>query len=239
MLDLRSGAATNVGLVRALNEDSMLVDPPVFVVADGMGGHAHGEVASALAVDGLRGLGGREELSVEDVTDAVGALNGVIQSASMEDPSMRGMGTTVVGVIAVQHEGAPYWLGFNVGDSRLYRWALGVLEQVSKDHSVVQELIDSGKITQSEVATHPQRSVITRVLGTVGSAEPDYWLLPVTSGERFLLCSDGLTTELAPSQIATVLGEHEDPQDAVEALVTAALRAGGRDNVTVIVVDSA
>jgi PPM family protein phosphatase len=238
MLDLRFGAATDVGLVRAHNEDSMLLEPPVFVVADGMGGHAHGEIASALVVSGLRHLVGRKELTVDEATAAVELLNGTIQEASLEMPAVRGMGTTAVGLIAVQHEGSPQWLAFNVGDSRLYRWVDGVLEQLSVDHSVVQELLDRGEITQAEVSTHPQRSVITRVLGTAGSATADYWLLPVSAGVRFLLCSDGLTTELGPPRIATVLAEHDDPKEAADALVAAALRAGGRDNVTAIVIDA-
>lgn len=237
MGDLRFGAATDVGRVRAVNEDSMLADPPVFVVADGMGGHAHGEIASALAVNGLRGWAGRTDLTVEEVTATVGTLNDAIQEAASATPSAHGMGTTVVGVVAVLHEGHPHWLAFNVGDSRLYRFADGALEQVSVDHSVVQELVDAGEITAADIPTHPQRSVITRVLGTEGTVAPDYWLLPV--GGRFLLCSDGLPTELDAPAIAEVLAGHADPEAAAEALVAAALAAGGHDNVTAIVVDAA
>lgn len=234
MTELRFGAASNVGAVRELNEDAMLAEPPVFVVADGMGGHAHGEVASGLVVERLRSLAGAEELTVEEVVAVVDGLNAVVQDAAGGSRELGGMGTTAVGLVWVQHEGAPRWLGFNVGDSRLYRFADGALQQVSVDHSLVQELLDAGEITAADIPNHPQRSVITRVLGTAGPVQPDYWELPV--GERYLLCSDGLTTEVEDSDIAAVLGEHKDPQAAADALVAAALEAGGHDNVTVVVV---
>lgn len=235
MTDVRFGTATDVGSVREANEDAMLAEPPVFVVADGMGGHAHGEVASALVVDHLRGLAGHERLTVDEVTEAVDSLNAVVQEAAWESPALGGMGTTVVGVVVVEHEGAPCWLAFNIGDSRLYRFAAGVLEQVSVDHSLVQELLDAGQITARDIPDHPQRSVITRVLGTAGPVEPDFWLLPLEG--RLLLCSDGLSTEVDDGAIAELLAERADLQEAADALVAAALAAGGRDNVTVVVVD--
>jgi protein phosphatase len=147
-------------------------------------------------------------------------------------------GTTVSGVVMVDQNAVPYWLVVNLGDSRTYRLASGILEQLSVDHSEVQEMVDAGRITSGAARSHPRRNVVTRALGAGIVDNPDYWLLPVEDGDRILVCSDGLTGEVTDADIREMLLAHPDPQQAAEALVDAALASGGRDNVSVIVVDA-
>jgi serine/threonine protein phosphatase PrpC len=235
MVRLRWGTATDVGGIRTRNEDHALADEPIFVVADGMGGRPGGELASRIAVDAFTCLQGRPGPTQEDVLAAVTrADRAVVQAA---DGGNTGMGTTLVGLALVTDDGSDYWFGFNIGDSRLYRWAGDVLEQLSTDHSEVQELITAGLVTAEHRHDHPARHVVTRVLG-VPAAPPttDCWLLCPVPRERFLLCSDGLTDELDDNAIATVLRAEPDPYAAARRLVDEALAAGGRDNVTVVVV---
>jgi len=138
----------------------------------------------------------------------------------------------------VEQMGVPYWLVMNIGDSRTYRLSQGEFTQVSVDHSEVQELVDAGEITKDEAAVHPRRHVVTRALGTGDETEADYWLLPIEEGDRIMVCSDGLNAELTDEHMFRILSTVGHPQDAVDALIQAALRSGGRDNVTVIVVDA-
>jgi len=229
------GAATDRGNRRALNEDAFLASAPVFVVADGMGGHEAGEVASACVVDVLRTRLAGKASSPERVNAAIVEAHREVQRIEAEPG--RAAGTTVSGVVLSEVEGVPYWIVVNLGDSRTYRLAHGALEQISVDHSEVQELIDSGAVTRSEAAHHPRRHVVTRALGATGEADVDYWLLPVSANDRILVCSDGLTGELPDPFVAETLLAESDPQAAAERLVAEAVRAGGRDNVTVIVVD--
>jgi protein phosphatase len=147
-------------------------------------------------------------------------------------------GTTLTGAVVVEQMGMPYWLVLNIGDSRTYRLSQGQFAQISVDHSEVQELVDAGEITPEQATVHPRRHVVTRALGTGDETEADYWLLPVEEGDRILICSDGLTGELTDDHIFRILSTVGHPQDAVDALIQAALRNGGRDNVTVIVVDA-
>jgi protein phosphatase len=147
-------------------------------------------------------------------------------------------GTTLSGVVVVEQMGVPYWLVMNIGDSRTYRLSHGQFAQVSVDHSEVQELVDTGEITAEQAAVHPRRHVVTRALGTGDDTEADYWLLPIEEGDRVMVCSDGLNGELTDDRMLGILGSVEDPQEAVDALIQAALRSGGRDNITVIVVDA-
>lgn len=229
------GAATDRGRRRILNEDAFLASEPVFVVADGMGGHEAGEVASACVVDVLsRRLVGRA-VSHELVDAAIGEAHREVQR--IEARPGRGAGTTVSGVVLAEVAGEPYWIVVNLGDSRTYRLARGVLEQISVDHSEVQELIDAGTVTRAQAAHHPRRHVVTRAIGAAGGIDVDYWLLPVSRGDRMLVCSDGLTGELSDHDVTTTLLAESDPQAAAERLVAQAVRAGGRDNVTVVVVD--
>ncbi|GGD00872.1 serine/threonine protein phosphatase [Tersicoccus solisilvae] len=238
-----SGFTTDRGLRRELNEDSLIVTDTLFAVADGMGGHEAGEVASGVCV---RTLGASEllngsgpvrgadrEITAADVQELLEQADAAIR----EETDSRA-GTTLTGVVLTHEAGRPYWLFFNVGDSRSYRLYQHRLRQISVDHSEVQELVDLGHITPEEALVHPRRHVVTRALGTGVDIAADFWLLPVEPGERILLCSDGLTVEVPDEAIARVLDAVPDPQTAADALVRAALAAGGRDNITVVVIDA-
>ena len=226
MANIRAGAATDVGKVRRRNEDSALVGTAVYAVADGMGGHAAGDVASRLAVEALRRLDDTgAPLGPLDVRDEIVRANADILAAAAEDPGQGGMGTTAAGVCLGTVEGDECWIVFNVGDSRVYRFAAGVLEQLTVDH-VAPESVTL------------RRGVITRALGTDPGPRPDLWVRTAEPGERFLVCSDGLSLEQTDDEIAAVLAEFVDAEAAAEELVRRAVLAGGRDNVTVVVVDN-
>ncbi|MGO1316749.1 MAG: PP2C family protein-serine/threonine phosphatase [Cellulomonadaceae bacterium] len=229
------GSATDRGLVRMLNEDSLLAYPPVFLVADGMGGHDAGDVASRIVVEEFSLLLGRDAATADQIHDAFARSAARLR----ETVGDRMAGTTVAGAAVVRQDGTEYWLVFNIGDSRVYRLAEGQIEQISVDHSVVQELLDANEISLVEARVHPERHVITRALGTAGPPDPDYWLLPVGSTDRLLICSDGLTTELDEAELVHGLTQFVDPQQAADWLVAAAVDAGGRDNATAVVVDVA
>ena len=229
------GAVTDTGSVRRLNEDSYLAEYPVFVVADGMGGHEAGERASAEAVAAVRGLLGAPTVSPRDVQERLADAEARVRAIPTRPG--RSAGTTVTGVVVVEQGGEPYWLVLNVGDSRTYRLSGGRLEQVSVDHSEIQELLDAGELTVEEAAHHPLRHVVTRALGAGAELAADFWLLPIERHDRILVCSDGLTSEVADMQIAEILLAESQPGAAAQRLVDAALEAGGRDNVTVLVVD--
>lgn len=236
-LMLRVGAATDTGRVRSLNEDSALAEGGIFVVADGMGGHAAGEVASGIVVETMRELATRADLTADDITRQLVLANQRILAAVDAHPEDKGMGTTATGLALVTAGGADHWAVFNVGDSRVYRSIGGVLTQVTVDHSEVQELVEAGVITREEARVHPARNVVTRSLGTDYAYQPDVWVLPPYAGERFVICSDGLTNELPDERVREILHQHPEPQIAAEELVRAAVEAGGRDNVTVVVVN--
>jgi serine/threonine protein phosphatase PrpC len=232
------GARTDIGSVRQRNEDAFLAQEPVFVVADGMGGHVGGATASAVAVAEFQRLVDGADPTSETVAEAVARSNDAILRLVDGNPDLAGMGTTLVGIVLVTEGGQTYWLGFNIGDSRLYRFLDGELTRLSHDHSVVQELLESGDITVDEIPFHQDRNVVTRALGSDPEPVADYWLLAPHDGERFLLCSDGLTGEVPESRIAAVLSEQGDPQLAASMLVAEALDAGGRDNVTAVVIQT-
>ena len=241
-VDLHHGSATDVGLVRTVNEDSMLVAPPVFVVADGMGGHSGGDVASRIVVEEFGRLADDydPQRGTEQVADAFArAQTRIIEYGDAHRATQPGWhaGTTAVVAALIEDEGVPSWLLANLGDSRIYRLVGGGLDQVSRDHSVVQELVDAGQITAEEAAVHPERHVITRALGSPAWIRPDFFLVPLGSAERLLLCSDGVSGMIEDSAIEQILGSVTDPRDAADALVRAALEAGGRDNATAVVVD--
>lgn len=232
-VELAWGSASDRGLRRPRNEDSHLARAPLFLVADGMGGHEAGAEASARAIAEFDGLVGAS-VAPDAVQEAFSrAVRSVDELGSGSFPP----GTTLSGAVLCEQGGEPYWVILNVGDSRTYRLFDGALAQISVDHSSVQQLIDSGTISPTEAERHPQRSVITRALGAGSTATPDYWLLPVVAGERLLVCSDGLTKELGPDDLARVLRSEPSPQAAATRLVHEALLQGGRDNVTVVVVD--
>ncbi|MFL6151464.1 MAG: PP2C family protein-serine/threonine phosphatase [Ornithinibacter sp.] len=235
-LRVRSGSATSVGRVRDHNEDALLDEGLVFAVADGMGGHAAGEVASRIAIEALAHLVDHPPSREGDVVAALREANDGILRSQERDPGQRGMGTTVTGLTVLDAGEGEHWVVFNIGDSRVYRVAGDRLHQVTHDHSEVRELLDAGLIDEEEAARHPMRNVITRSLGSGQAPDPDVWELPPEAGERFVVCSDGLSNELDDDEIARIALEHADPQSAADELVAAAVRAGGRDNVSVVVV---
>ncbi|BCW10075.1 serine/threonine protein phosphatase [Arthrobacter sp. NtRootA4] len=234
---LSYGYGTDRGLRRELNEDSFIAADPVFAVADGMGGHEAGEIASGMCV---RTLGSAPELASGVRTASAADLQACLlkADAAIRDATGARAGTTLSGVVVVEQMGLPYWLVMNIGDSRTYRLSQGEFAQISVDHSEVQELVDSGDITSEQAAVHPRRHVVTRALGTGDETEADFWLLPIQEGDRIMVCSDGLNGELSDDHMFRILSTVAHPQDAVDALIQAALRSGGRDNVTVIVVDA-
>lgn len=237
MINVVWGAASDPGQVRELNEDSYLAELPVFVVADGMGGHAAGEVASGLAIDEFRPLVRAANLTADDVSAALARANDAILTQAGTGGDRAGMGTTVTGLVMVQAGGAMHWMVFNVGDSRVYRFTHGQLDQVSVDHSEVEELVAAGRISREQARVHQRRNIVTRSLGTEPPPVPDSWLLPPVAGERYLVCSDGLPTELDDGEISMYMGAEWDPATAARRLVARAVALGGRDNVTVLVVD--
>lgn len=233
---VRVGAASDRG-GRLGNEDSYRAEDGVYLVADGMGGHEAGEVASATAVECLASLadGTPDE---DDVRSALRAAHERVRG--LPAAGERRPGTTVSGVVLSRREGRPCWLVLNVGDSRTYRMVGGVLEQLTTDHSRVAELVATGFLDPQDAARHPERHVVTRVLGG-GSpdVDPDVFVLPVSPTERIVVCSDGLSEALPDARIQAELRAQPEAQDAADALVAAALAVGARDNVTVVVVDVA
>jgi len=234
MIRFRHGAATSVGRVRQVNEDSFFASPPLFVVADGMGGHGSGDVASGIAIADMRACAELRPLFAEAVLTALEHANQHI--VERHDPNR--MGTTVTGLAALEAiVGGDHLMVFNIGDSRVYRLADDRLEQLTVDHSEVQEMVLAGVITKEQARVHPRRNVVTKALGSDAGLHPDRCqLLPPISGDRYLVCSDGLFSEL-PDEVILALLSVGPPQQAAEALVAAANDAGGRDNVTAIVVD--
>jgi serine/threonine protein phosphatase PrpC len=237
---LRFGASTDVGRMRTNNEDSYLSETPVAAVADGMGGHRAGEVASAIAMEELAALRGKgpwpnERAATDDLKRAIVRANRRIREAAAGDRELNGMGTTLV---AMLEDGDSVHLA-NVGDSRAYLLREGELTQVTVDHTLVQELIDEGKLTPEDAERHPQRSMITRALGVDHEVEIDLFTYKLQPGDRLLLCTDGLSGVLEPNQIRNVLLRVRDSQKAADRLVAMANEGGGPDNITVIVVDTA
>jgi PPM family protein phosphatase len=234
-IELSVSAVTDTGLKRTANEDSYLAESPVFVVADGMGGYEAGDRASAAVVGAFRAhVHGPEFPVLSDIRDALTAADAAV--AEVAAGTRRGAGSTATGVVLVEHLGLPHWLVFNVGDSRVYRHVGSELEQLTIDHSLGQELVDRGELRPEQLRTFSERNVITRAIGAADSTA-DSWLMPVTTGERLLLCSDGLHSELGDEAIRATLTMSGRPASAATALVDQAKRAGGRDNITVIVLD--
>ena len=235
---LRWGGATDVGQLRSVNQDSMLLGPDVFVVADGMGGHQGGEVASALAIDAIQAVAERlPGAAVTELITAVQDANDTVFERSVQDPSLTGMGTTLVAIAAVVEGGEERIAIVNVGDSRAYRFSDGHLQQITEDHSLVAELVRDGRISEEEAAVHPQRNIVTRALGIEEHIPVDDFQVLPHVGDRYLLCSDGLTNEVAEDDIAAVLRTVENPDEAAQELVRRANEHGGRDNITVVIVD--
>lgn len=232
-MQLQWGVRSDRGRRREQNEDSVYASGKLFAVADGMGGHAAGDIASRVCLEVLGGSTKAGEISVA-------SLDGVLQNADamIRMQTQARAGTTLAGVALVEEADSPYWLVFNVGDSRTYRLSRGHLHRVSVDHSEVQEMLEAGAITPAEGLVHPRRHVVTRALGIGGNIQADYWMLPVEDGDRVLVCSDGLSSDVSDEAILEILARVEGPQPAADALLQAALDNGGRDNVSVIVVDA-
>ena len=225
-------ALSDVGRVRTHNEDSVLAQPPLFVVADGLGGHEAGEVASSIAIETIRDHAPRRP-DAKALARAVKAANREVIRSAREGYGKQGMGTTMTAAIV---EGTHIAIA-HIGDSRAYLLRSGQLEQITEDHSMVADMIRRGQLTEAEARYHPNRSVITRALGTDPAVVADTYELTAGSGDRLLLCSDGLTGMLEDAMIAETLATYSDPAEAARALVDAANDAGGHDNVSVVIVD--
>jgi serine/threonine protein phosphatase PrpC len=234
-VEFRVGAETDVGQVRESNQDSMLVADWFFAVADGMGGHQGGEVASAVAVDTLREV--VAEPSMQSLVAGVVQANRSILDRADHEINLKGMGTTLCAVALIGDDDDQALAVVNVGDSRVYRFAGGEIEQVTEDHSYVEGLVREGYITAEEAEVHPQRNILTRALGVNRELSVDHWELPIRDGDRFVLCSDGLFNEVHNDQIAATLRRLEDPGEAARDLIRQATDSGARDNVTVVIVD--
>lgn len=226
------GSRTDIGCVRDHNEDSLIVAPPLFAVADGMGGHAAGEIASEIAVNTLAEYA-PDHADSETLGFAVAEANRAVIRGVKEGVGREGMGCTMTAAIL---EGERLVLA-QVGDSRAYLLHKGKLQQLTRDHSLMADMIEAGQLTAEEARYHPNRSVITRALGSDPHMAADLYELNVESGDRLLICSDGLTTMLEDNAIEDILGRINDPQRCASTLVSEANGAGGYDNTTTIVVD--
>jgi PPM family protein phosphatase len=235
MIELRWAAATHVGEVRAVNQDALLSGPMIFAIADGMGGHAAGEVASALTINALSNL--PAPVTEGSLLAAIASANERVLLEGRPGTGREGMGTTLVGVAVVDDDGGEQLVVFNIGDSRAYRYRRSTLERVSEDHSLVAELVRAGELSEEEVGRHPARNVVTRVIGGEHEVQVDRWAVAPVIGDRFLLCSDGLTNEVGDPDIALALAAERDAQAVVDRLLAEALEAGGRDNISILVLD--
>lgn len=228
----RAAGVTDTGRRRLRNEDAFICEPPLFAVADGMGGARAGEIAAGLAAAALEEAGS-ETRGAEGIAALITEANRRIWERSHADPKTAGMGTTVTAAL-VDGPGGTVAIG-HVGDSRAYLLRGGSLEQVTTDHSLVAELVESGMLTAEEAERHPQRSAITRALGTEPTVEVDGFTIEAKPGDLFLICSDGLSIMLSDEDVAAAIkSAGGDPEDAGDALVAAANARGGEDNVTVV-----
>lgn len=230
--DISFGSRTDIGYVRDHNEDSLIIIPPLFAVADGMGGHEAGEIASEITVNTLAELA-PSHLDAEGLTAAVEAANYNVIKAPRQGIGRDGMGTTLT---AAMLEGERLLIA-QVGDSRAYLLHKGHLQQITRDHSLMADLVEAGQITPEEARVHPNRSVITRAIGSDIHMRPDIYELNVDAGDRILLCSDGLSSMISNNAIESIMRRQSDAQHCADELVTAALENGGADNVTVVVAD--
>ena len=228
------GWATDTGRRRARNEDAVLADRTAFFVADGMGGHLAGDVASRTVLAEVATLAGRVEVTAEECAQVVRTA-----AVTIDEVAPRGgrpAGTTLTGVLSTRSGGAPYWLVVNIGDSRTYLWRGGRLAQITVDHSAVREMVDAGEITAAEARTHPDRNVITRAVGGGMPPRADVWMVPRHPGDVLVACSDGVTGELDDDVVAALVRQAAHPGALARDLVVAAVEQGGRDNASAVVV---
>lgn len=237
---LRSAAGSDVGRRRPMNQDSAAFSPRLLAVADGMGGHAHGEVASSVAIAALLDLDARLQGADLAGMDLAAALGEAVDDAAnrltalaKDDPELRGTGTTVVALLV---DGTRIGVA-HIGDSRAYLLRDGELERLTRDHTLVQALVDEGRISLEEAAEHPRRSWLVRTLQEATPADPDLFPLDGRAGDRYLICSDGLTAVLDDPEIQEVLAAVADPAAAVDRLIELANAGGGPDNITCVVAD--
>jgi serine/threonine protein phosphatase PrpC len=228
---IEAGSASDIGRVRERNEDSILVEPPLYVVADGMGGHRGGQVASRVALETIEALSSEGKGTLPD---QVRSANRAVWDRSVEDERLSGMGTTLTAALV---DGASALI-VHVGDSRAYLLRDGELRQLTTDHTLVARMVKSGEITEAEADSHPHKNVLTRALGTDEEVEVDEDTIALIDGDRLLLCSDGLTGMVTEDQIQAILESSEQPQRAADRLVKAANRAGGIDNISVVVLEA-
>lgn len=237
---LRSAVGSDVGRRRENNQDSAVTSPRILAVADGMGGHAHGEVASAVAISALLDMDARlRDVDLSGV-DLLAALRGAIEEAAarltglaQQNPDLRGTGTTVVALVV---DGTRIG-ALHLGDSRAYLLRDDRLHRLTRDHTLVQSLVDEGRISEAEAATHPRRSWLVKTLQDSSAPEPDLFHVEGVPGDRYLICSDGVTAVLEDGQLHEVLAGVADPAAAVAELITRANAGGGPDNITCIVAD--
>ncbi|HEX9258775.1 MAG TPA: Stp1/IreP family PP2C-type Ser/Thr phosphatase, partial [Acidimicrobiales bacterium] len=234
---LRWGSALHPGRVRTANQDALLAEPPLFLVADGMGGHAAGDVASQLTIAKLNESLAAGAANRDALMAAIAAANDAVLERSEADIALRGMGTTLTGVVLVTDGEEQRLIVLNVGDSRTYVLHDGQLQQVTRDHSYVEELVALGELTPEQARIHPHRNVVTRAVGIEPDMAVDVWERPITVGERYLVCSDGLVNEVDDPTIAEILRTSADPQAAADELLALANEFGGRDNIAIIVLD--
>ena len=236
---LSSAAGTHVGLIRPQNEDSYLCEHPLYAVADGLGGHAAGEVASALVVERLTELTFGDDVSLDaaqqELAEAVRDANRRIHRSAAEDPQHAGMGSTVTAAVAV---GATLCFA-HVGDSRGYLLRGGELSQITEDHTPVQRAVRAGVISAEEAKHHPSRHVLAQAVGLDVDVEVDTPRVDLQAGDRIVLCTDGMTDPIPDTDIPGIIGDADGPDAVVDALITAALQRGGPDNVTIVVIDAA
>jgi PPM family protein phosphatase len=230
-MKIEAGVATDIGKVREGNEDSFLVEPPLYAVADGMGGHRGGEVASHLALETVEALA-RE--GKDTLADQVRAANRAVYEAAQRDRAVTGMGTTLTAARIV--DGAAHLA--HVGDSRAYLQRGGSMRLLTEDHTLVNRMVKAGEITSEEATVHPHRNVLTRSVGTEPEVQVDVEEVALMDGDRLLLCSDGLFGMVNEDQIQAILEAEPDPQKTADRLVRAANRAGGVDNITVVILDA-
>jgi serine/threonine protein phosphatase PrpC len=233
-VNISFGLATDVGLVRTGNEDAYLADAPLFVIADGMGGHVAGDVASSTAIEAIER--GRDMANAEDPQTLAGLVheaNAAVWARASSDANLRGMGTTCT-LIYID---GPRAHVAHVGDSRAYRLRDGSLEQLTEDHTLVGRMVKEGRIPADEAERHPQRNIITRSVGVGSEVSVDLLAIDLDDGDRLLLCSDGLNSMVDRRDIEDALARERDPQRAADALVALANEAGGEDNTTVVVID--
>ena len=230
MIKMTGATATDVGQVREINQDRVFLSKTIAAVADGMGGHAGGEVASALAIAQISGI--RTTVSVEAFHNIIEGANRRIYEAAIK-PDLRGMGTTLVAATLDAERNVVHIL--NVGDSRAYLVRDGAISQITVDHSLVEDLVRQGSIDPEDTRSHPQRNIVTRALGISDNVMVDTFEVEAHSGDRIILCSDGLSNELNDADIAALTAEADTAADAADELVSAAVQAGGKDNVSVAV----